>query len=132
MAMDQDDPKARALDYTTLMEALNSLSDSVVIYGPDHRPLFINQIHRQRFPIFCAQLDGGATAAEAMAGAARRHMPTASEDNALVGALGNLPSQISIAFLRRRAEWPRRLDGYSPSTQRERVHSFGQSMPSCW
>jgi two-component system chemotaxis sensor kinase CheA len=78
--MDGDSVKSPAPDYATLMEALESLSDSVVIYGPDHRPLFINQVHRRRFPKYCAELDRGATLAEAMAAAARRHMPAAPEE----------------------------------------------------
>jgi signal transduction histidine kinase/CheY-like chemotaxis protein len=102
--MGDDGSGSRVLDHATLMEALDSLSDSVVIYGRDHRRLFINQAHRQRFPLFCAQLDAGATLSEAMAGAARRHMPDAPEDRVADVARSLFQSYLENKSIHSRAE----------------------------
>jgi two-component system, chemotaxis family, sensor kinase CheA len=103
-AMDGRDATPPALDHATLMEALGSLSDSIVIYGPDHRPLFISEVHRQRFPLFCAQLDSGATIEEAMASAARRHMPDAPEEKVAAAARTLFQSYLDSKSINSRAE----------------------------
>lgn len=102
--MDGDSVEPHALDHETLMEALESLSDSIVIYGPDHRPLFINQVHRRRFPTYCAQLDAGATLSEAMASAARRHMPNAPEEKIEAAARSLFQSYLDSKSMNSRAE----------------------------